>query len=444
GHQANDFQVNNAFWKYLNQLTAEYHQDGRFVVFPGYEWSGNTAVGGDRNVFFRKEGRQIRRSSHALLEDRTDIDTDAPTAARLFKELQEEDCVVYAHVGGRYADIKQAHDPRLETAMEIHSAWGTFEWMLTDGFPLGHRSGVVCNSDGHKGRPGASYPGASTFGAYGGLTCFLTDDLSRDGIFECLRRRHHYGTTGCRMHMDVVVKFDKEATVYERDPKVFPESKVFSSSEVMMGDIVQTSESEALLKVHVLAHSPIERVEIRNGTEVLETFRPYSSNDLGSRIRVIWSGAEYRGRGRQSSWAGRAVFKDCRIERMAKINAWNHERRLERCSKDTVEWDAITTGNIGGFDVWLEEGKESELNLTCNRGEIQVPLNSIGFEDTVLEAGGLERRLRVFRLPSKNTHREVQHHLLIPLKPNGDNPLWICVTTEDGFQAWSSPVFVFI
>ena len=77
--------------------------------------------------------------------------------------------------------------------MEIHSAWGTFEWLLTDGFPLGHRSGVVCNSDGHKGRPGASYPGAATFGAYGGLTCFLTNDLTRDGIFECLRSRHDYG-----------------------------------------------------------------------------------------------------------------------------------------------------------------------------------------------------------------------------------------------------------
>ncbi|GIT08933.1 MAG: hypothetical protein CM1200mP30_25630 [Pseudomonadota bacterium] len=76
------------------------------------------------------------------------------------------------------------------------------------------------------------------------------------------------------MQMDVAVKFDKEATVFKRDPKVFPESKFFSSSEVMMGDIVQTSESEALLKLHVLAHSPIERIEIRNGTELLETFRP--------------------------------------------------------------------------------------------------------------------------------------------------------------------------
>ena len=443
GHQANDFQVNNAFWEHLNELTAEYHEDGRFVVFPGYEWSGNTAVGGDRNVFFRTEGRQIRRSSHALLEDRSDLDTDASSAAQLFEDLQGEDCVVYAHVGGRYADIMQAHDSRLETAMEIHSAWGTFEWLLTDGFPLGHRSGVVCNSDGHKGRPGASYPGASTFGAYGGLTCFLTDDLSRDGIFECLRRRHHYGTTGCRMHMEVAVQFDEDATVFERDPNAFPDTKRSASREVMMGDIVQSTASEATLKLNVLAHAPIERIEIRNGTEVLETFRPYAATDLGNRIRVIWSGAEYRGRGRQSTWTGRAVFKGCRIERLAKINAWNHERRLERCSRDTVEWDAITTGNFGGFDVWLEEGAKVELDLTTNRGAIRKPLETIGLEDTVLEAGGLERRLRVFRLPEENPHREVEHQLRISLKPEGDNPLWICVTTEDGFQAWSSPVFVY-
>ena len=95
------------------------------------------------------------------------------------------------------------------------------------------------------------------------------------------------------------------------------------------------------------------------------------------------------------------------------------------------------------FDVWLEEAKDSELDLICNRGEIKVPLNSIGLEDTTLEAGGLERKLRVFRLPYENTYREVQHEFLITLKPNEDNPLWICVTTEDGFQAWSSPVFVF-
>ena len=442
-HQANDFQVNNAFWKYLNELTAEYHEDGRFVVFPGYEWSGNTAVGGDRNVFFREEGRQIHRSSHALISDRSDLHTDAPTATKLFESLQGEDCVVYAHVGGRYADITQAHDPTLETAMEIHSAWGTFEWLLTDGFPLSHRSGVVCNSDGHKGRPGASYPGAATFGAYGGLTCFLTDDLSRDSIFECLRRRHHYGTTGCRLHMDVTAHFDQAATVFARDPNVFPDSDSWQTNEVMMGDIVSSSADSVELHFNIAAHTAIERVEVRNGTDVLKTVRPYQQQDLGNRIRVIWSGAEYRGRGRQTNWIGRACFRNCLIRKMTKINAWNHERLLEQRGSNTVEWNAMTTGNYGGFDAWLDVTDNAALDLTSNHGAINKPLEDIGFEDTVLDAGGLERKIRVFRLPEHNPYRELQYNLQIPLKSSGDNPLWICVTTEDGFQAWSSPIFVY-
>ena len=442
-HQANDFQVNNAFWAFLNELTAEYHQDHRFVTFPGYEWSGNTAVGGDRNIYFRQEGRQIRRSSHALLPDRSDIDTDAPNAAVLFEALADEDCLAYAHVGGRYADIAYAHDPKIETAMEIHSAWGTFEWLLTDGFPLGHRSGVVCNSDGHKGRPGASYPGAATFGAYGGLTCFLTDDLTRDGIFDCLRRRHHYGTTGCRLHLDVRARFAGGARLFEQDPNVYPETNSHDVSEVMMGDIAQTADGQVELSIEVAAAAPVERIEVRNGTGTIATLRPYGPEDLGNRVRVIWSGAEYRGRGRQSTWIGRATFGGAEIARFAKINAWNHERLLRQAASGTVEWNAMTTGNFGGFDVWLDGPADGDLDLSCNHGHLKMPLAEIGLEDTVLEAGGLARRLRVFLLPESNSVREMTERLTVDLHETGDNPLWVCVTTEDGFQAWSSPIFVF-
>ena len=442
-HQANDFQVNNAFWHYLNELTAEYHEDGRFVVFPGYEWSGNTAVGGDRNVFFRHEGRQIHRSSHALISDRSDLHTDAPTASKLFEALKDEQCVVYAHVGGRYADIAQAHDPKLETAMEIHSAWGTFEWLLTDGFALGHRSGVVCNSDGHKGRPGASYPGAAKFGAYGGLTCFLTNDLSRDGIFECIRRRHHYGTTGCRLHLAVNARFANDATVYERDPNVFANPATQTVREAMMGDIVRCHDDHVDLDIEVIAHAPIERIEVRNAQSTIEVLRPFESSDLGSRVRVVWSGAEYRGRGRQTTWIGSARFNGCHIRQMAKINAWNHERLLEQRGSNTVEWNAITTGNFGGFDAWLDESEGAHLHLACNHGEIKAPLADIGLDDEVLHAGGLDRKVRVFRLPESNPHREMRAQVRVGLRDSGDNPLWVCVTTEDGFQAWSSPIFVF-
>ena len=58
-HQGNDFQMNIAFWRKLNDLTGALDKPGRFVLFPGYEWCGNTAIGGDHNVFFQHEGREI-------------------------------------------------------------------------------------------------------------------------------------------------------------------------------------------------------------------------------------------------------------------------------------------------------------------------------------------------------------------------------------------------
>ena len=215
--------------------------------------------------------------------------------------------------------------------------------------PLGYRSGVVCNSDGHKGRPGASYPGVSTFGAYGGLTCFLTEELTRDSFFDCLRRRHHYGTTGTRMHLDVRARFDQPATLFERDPNLFPDTGRRSAGDVMMGDIVQTVDDKVTLSIRAVTHAAIERIEVRNATRVIKTLRGYTGNDLGNRIRVLWSGAEYRGR--DTNWKGKVSFGGASIRRFEKINAWNHERLFEQQSDDTIIFDAITTGNFGGFDA---------------------------------------------------------------------------------------------
>ena len=49
-----------------------------------------------------------------------------------------------------------------------------------------YKVGFVANSDGHKGRPGASHPGPSRFGAYGGLTCVLAESLTRDAVFDAI------------------------------------------------------------------------------------------------------------------------------------------------------------------------------------------------------------------------------------------------------------------
>ncbi len=449
GHQGNDFQITNTFWRHLQTLCREFDEPGRFVCVPGYEWSGNTGLGGDRNVLFPAENRQIRRSSHALLDDQSDLDTDCATAADLFEAFAEHgewDVVCFAHCGGRYADIKLAHDGRFEKSVEVHSSWGSFEWLLQDAFEMGHRVGVVANSDGHKGRPGASYPGASQFGAIGGLTCLLMPGLTREAVFDCLRKRRHYGTTGGpggRMIIDVRANFDRPGTLYHDDPALGFTPGV-SATEAMMGDIVHLPEGEAELTVDILAAASIERVDLFNGLDLVETLRPYGPDDLGARIRVLWEGAEYRGRFRQVVWDGGLTLSGNRIRRAEPINFFNPDRKLEQVGDDGLRWQALTTGNFGGVDLWLEDAAAGTLKVENPLVNREVPVGDIGLEDMVVDRSGvLPRFLKLFRLPDENPHRRFGLTRRIALRESGDNPIFIRMTQEDGTRAWTSPIYIF-
>ena len=441
-HQGNDFQITTPFWEELNRLTAEYNKDGQFIIFPGYEWSGNTGLGGDRNVMFRDEGRQIHRSHHALVEDLSDVATDSNSAADLFTALKDENAVVFAHIGGRYADIKVAHDGRIERSVELHSDWGTFEWLLEDAFDQGYRVGVLANSDGHKGRHGARHPGASLFGAYGGLSCLLAKDLSRDALFEALRRRHHYASTGCRVHLDTRVRFDSPAQLYGDDPNLGG-SVISTVLEARMGDILQCDDDSVTLEIDVSAGAPIERIEIRNRTSVFETWRPYAQPQLGRRIRIIWEGSEYRGRGRQSVWDGTATFEGNSIESFQSINLWNIDKPLHKSQHNQLSWSALTTGGFGGADILLKEGTSGTLKFDTGLVKANINLADIGLEDTVLKtSGGIKRQARVFRMPEENKAFTAKLSRRIPRSKVFEDALYVCITLEDGHLIWSSPTYL--
>lgn len=440
-HQGNDFQITTPFWNELNALTREYNEDGRFIIFPGYEWSGNTGLGGDRNVMFMEEGRQIHRSSHALLDDLSDVATDCNSAQDLFDALKGEDCVVFAHIGGRYADITMAHDVRLERAVEVHSDWGTFEWLVEDAFKQGYRVGILANSDGHKGRHGASHPGASLFGAYGGLSCILATELTRTGIFAALRKRHHYATSGCRMFLETGLQFDGDAELFADDPNLGPTSAT-PVRQAMMGDILASPARKARFRVRAVGSAPIERVEIRNRLQTLETFRPYARTDLGRRIRVIWEGSEYRGRGRQTIWDGGCRLEGNRFQRVSPINFWNLDRRLEQVGPSELKWSALTTGCFGGFDAWLDDANAGTLRIDTALVKAEIEVADIGLEDRVFDAGGIKRRIRVFRMPDENAHHHVDIEREVALVDGHDNAFYVCLVQEDGNLAWSSPIYV--
>jgi len=441
-HQGNDFQITTEFWNWLNQLSAEFTEDDRFIVFPGWEWSGNTGLGGDRNVLHMHEGRPIHRSSHALVDDLSDIDSDTTSAADLFEALKDEDCTVFAHIGGRYADIRVAHDQRLEKGVEVHSAWGTFEWLIHDAFEQGYRVGILSNSDGHKGRPGASHPGSTKFGAYGGLTSVLAPAFTRAGIMQGLRQRHHYGTTGNRVILDTRVKFDSDAELFSDDPRLGDVSSQPVRS-AMMGDILRCAAKTVTFSIDVHGTAPIERIDIRNGLDTLEVYRPYSETDLGRRIRVIWEGSEYRGRGRETIWDGHAEVTNNAFESLTAINRFNIDRRFEQTAPGRVEWSALTTGGFGGFEAMLQDSFSGKLEIDTALIQQSIEIDSIGRDDLAYENGGIERRIRVFRLPDNNPHEAIHIEREITLVDDRDNALYVRVTFEDGHYAWSSPIYLF-
>ena len=441
GHQGNDFQITDAFWQELNRLTAAFDAPGRFVCVPGYEWSGNTGMGGDRNVFFRREGRPIRRSSHILVGGQASSKA-VFTADELFRALNGEDAIVIAHVGGRYADITFAHDGRLERAVEVHSTWGTFEWLLHDAFEKGYRVGIVCHSDDHKGRPGATRPGASTFGAIGGLTCYLMPQLTRDALFEALRRRHHYGTTGARLFLDLQGSFDQPVTGFSEDPQLAP-AREFSVRQALMGDIIRPGRVPMQISAEVIGTAPIERVDVLHGPRVVDSVRPYAAADLGRRVRVLWQGAEYRGRGRETHWQVKLALKGNRFSRYAPVNFLNPERQVSEIATGTaLACASVTTGNLAGLDLWLEAAHAGTLTVTTSAVSGEVALAQLADHAAVFDGGGLGRRVCVYRLPETDWSRRLTLNHVVMFAGGADLPVYLRVTQSDGHQAWSSPIYL--
>lgn len=441
-HQGIDFQITNQFYEKLNRLTRQYNVPGRFVTLPGYEWAGNTGLGGDRNVYFAEETPAIYRSSHAVVPDLSDAASDVHTAAELFARLKErhgDGAIACAHVGGRYADIKLAHDAAVEKSVEIHSTWGTFEWLAHDAFDAGYRVGIVCNSDDHKGRQGAAHPGASNFGAYGGLTCIRAPQLTREAVFAALKARSHYGTTGARMHLEVEAAFACDVELFESDPALGATATKRVRS-APMGAILRTDLAEAELVILTVGTSPIERIEIRSGKSILATHRPFATEPGSRRVRITWEGAEYRGRGRQTTWDGELSVTGNGVSHAAPINFINPLRKFE-VSRGRIAWESMTTGNAAGVDVLLDDPVAGSLLLKTPHVEFALPVAEIGEGQLVHSAGGLGRKVVVQRLPEILREQRCTVRSRVALNPSSDTPLWVCVVQEDGHRAWSSPIY---
>ena len=126
------------------------------------------------------------------------------------------------------------------------------------------------------------------------------------------------------------------------------------------------------------------------------------------------------------------------------INFFNKDKTLDQPAPNELHWKALTTGNIGGFDITLADAYNGTLKIETPLIKAGVPIEDIGFEDEVFDNSGvLPRYLKLFRLPSENLHKTMRFSRSIDLKPSGDNPVFIRVTQEDGTLVWTSPIYTY-
>ena len=102
----------------------------------------------------------------------------------------------------------------------------------------------------------------------------------------------------------------------------------------------------------------------------------------------------------------------------------------------------MTTGNLAGIDIWLDEARRGTLALETNVVSGAVDLATLADDTVTFDGGGLGRSVSVYRLPEPDWSRHVtlEHDVTFP--GGADLPVYMRVTQSDGHQAWSSPIYL--
>jgi hypothetical protein len=157
---------------------------------------------------------------------------------------------------------------------------------------------------------------------------------------------------------------------------------------------------------------------------------------------VRWQGAEYRGRGREVDWRGKLAVENGRFLHAESVNFLNPENPLDEVEPGRrLAWRSVTTGNMAGIDLWLEDGRSETIVLETNFGGGRFAAAEIGREDLVIPMGGLGRQVALYRLPETLPDRLSLTHEVAFEGPR-DLPVYVRVTQADGNQAWSSPIYL--
>jgi hypothetical protein len=420
-HAGNDFQITDEFWEIIREQTATNNDPGEFVTFLCYEWSPNTAIGGDHNVYFKGDSADIHRSSSWQIADGFDKHEGIHPAADLYEMYAgRDDVLLIPHQGGRPATL-DTFDPDLTPFVEIASVWGVFEWFGREALDRGYEVGFVGGSDDHTGRPGASYPTNKadwTFPIKGPVMAAKADDLTRESLWEAFEKRRVYASTGARILL------------------------ALSVGGAGMGESV-TVDGTAAIDVSVRGTAPLSRVDLFRGSELLAT-EQFDEDDLGTdgadRVELTWTGARSKTRHKVQEWSGGLTLSAGRILNAEEAGFDHPTQGITERTDTTLRWEGGTAGNYQSVRLSLDAPADAELAVRSGPVSESFTLGDIDNEGTVVNAGHLDRRLSVRRVGESITTDATVSFVDAPAE--GRHAYYVRVRQIDGEMAWSSPVFL--
>ncbi|MDO8684857.1 MAG: DUF3604 domain-containing protein [Armatimonadota bacterium] len=196
----------NNSWAREIAAVKSFYKPGEFVTLAGYEWT----TAGHRNVYFAEVSDDL-----PLLPATVKGSETYQEFIGKLKESGKE--VIIGYHTAHPVDLSN-YDPDIHRLEETHSMWGTSEYpgnpgwtKLGDNFipqasaqtalARGQKFGIVGGGDNHHGRPGRYWYGSrwGIFGHKEGAAAILAPKLERREVFDALKNRHCYGTTGERI-----------------------------------------------------------------------------------------------------------------------------------------------------------------------------------------------------------------------------------------------------
>ena len=272
------FELVDEMWEHSKAVTNGVNRPGRFVTFNAFEWSGNTNVGGDHNVYFLGDDPPLYRSDNYY--DPTNLQMyhgpDPKVAhveellAKLEARFATEKAICIPHWGGRHGN-PEFHNPKVQRLVEIFSEHRRSEDWVTKYLAKGHRVGIMASGDDHYGNPGLGYlrPSYEWAGQEIGMAAVAVyaEEHTRESIFQALYDRRCYATSGDRIVLDLQC---------DGHP---------------MGSEYRTA-SAPTLSILAVGTAPISQVEITKNSRVIFSSRPNATN-----VSLKWRDDDFQPKG---------------------------------------------------------------------------------------------------------------------------------------------------